>query len=66
MTPKSPKRTPAKTCSNDEVSIDLVHPTKARAGDKVAVVSPSFAAPAVALAIHEQATRRLAQVTGRA
>ena len=34
------------------------------AGDKVAVLSPSFAAPAVAPAIHEQAMERLAAVTG--
>ena len=42
---------------------DLVHPPKARPGDKVAVVSPSFAAPGVALVVHEQAMRRLAEVT---
>jgi len=42
---------------------DLVHPPKARPGDKVAVVSPSFAAPGVAPAVHEQAMRRLAEVT---
>ena len=39
-------------------------PQKARPGDKVAVLSPSFAAPGVAPAVHEQALRRLAQVTG--
>jgi muramoyltetrapeptide carboxypeptidase LdcA involved in peptidoglycan recycling len=43
---------------------DLVHPPKARPGDKVAVVSPSFAAPGVAPAVHEQAMRRLTEVTG--
>lgn len=37
---------------------------KARPGDKVAVVSPSFAAPAVAPAVHEQALERLAALTG--
>jgi muramoyltetrapeptide carboxypeptidase LdcA involved in peptidoglycan recycling len=42
----------------------LLHPPKARPGDKVAVVSPSFAAPGVAPAVHEQAMRRLAEVTG--
>ena len=42
----------------------LVLPAKARPGDKVAVVSPSFAAPAVAPAVHEQAMRRLTDVTG--
>src|SRR5690606_3470594 len=33
-------------------------------GDKVAVVSPSFAAPAIAPAVHEQAMQRLQAVTG--
>ena len=42
----------------------LVNPAKPRPGDKVAVLSPSFAAPAVAPAVHEQALRRLAEVTG--
>ena len=42
----------------------LVHPPKARHGDKVAVVSPSFAAPGVAPAVHEQAMRRLTELTG--
>src|SRR3954451_20737830 len=42
----------------------LVHPPKARPGDKVAVLSPSFAAPAVAPGVHEQALRRLKDVTG--
>ena len=39
-------------------------PPKARAGDKVAVVSPSFAAPGVAPEVHAQAMRRLSHVTG--
>jgi len=43
---------------------ELVHPPKARPGDKVAVVSPSFAVPGVAPAVHEQAMRRLIEVTG--
>ncbi|WP_418060476.1 S66 family peptidase [Pimelobacter simplex] len=43
---------------------DLVHPPKARPGDRIAVLSPSFAAPAVAPEVHEQALRRLAEVTG--
>jgi muramoyltetrapeptide carboxypeptidase LdcA involved in peptidoglycan recycling len=43
---------------------ELVHPPKASPGDRVAVLSPSFAAPAVAPAVHEQALRRLAEVTG--
>ena len=43
---------------------ELVHPPKARPGDKVAVLSPSFAAPGVAPAVHEQAMTRLTEVTG--
>lgn len=46
------------------MAFELVHPRKAAAGDKVAVLSPSFAAPAVAPTVHEQAMRRLAEVTG--
>ncbi|GIG39201.1 S66 family peptidase [Cellulomonas phragmiteti] len=42
----------------------LVLPPKLVPGDRVAVVSPSFAAPAVAAAVHEQAMRRLVDVTG--
>lgn len=42
----------------------IVKPPKAVAGDKVAVLSPSFAAPGVAPAIHEQALARLTEVTG--
>lgn len=37
---------------------------KARRGDRVAVISPAFAAPAVSPAIHEQALRRLSESTG--
>ena len=44
--------------------MELTSPSKARAGDKVAVLSPSFAAPAVAPAVHEQALQRLQAVTG--
>ena len=42
----------------------LVHGPKAVAGDRVAVLSPSFAAPAVAPEVHEQAMSRLAALTG--
>lgn len=42
----------------------LIHPPKARQGDRVAVLSPSFAAPGAAPEIHEQAMRRLVEVTG--
>jgi len=42
----------------------IVAPRKAEPGDKVAVVSPSFAAPGFAPAVHEQAMERLADVTG--
>lgn len=43
---------------------DLLHPPKARPGDRIAVLSPSFAAPGAFPAVHEQAMRRLAEVTG--
>jgi len=46
------------------MAIEPVMPPKARAGDYVAVVSPSFAAPGVAPAIHEQGSARLAALTG--
>lgn len=42
----------------------VVRPPKARRGDKVAVVSPSWAAPAHFPAIHEQAVVRLRTLTG--
>lgn len=42
----------------------MVRPSKAAPGDKVAVLSPSFAAPAVAPRVHEQAMRRLKDLTG--
>jgi muramoyltetrapeptide carboxypeptidase LdcA involved in peptidoglycan recycling len=44
--------------------MELIAPSKARTGDKVAVLSPSFAAPAVAPAVHEQALQRLKAITG--
>jgi len=46
------------------MAVDLLHPRKARPGDKVAVLSPSFAAPGVAPAVHEQALRRIVDVLG--
>ena len=46
------------------MAAEISSPKKARPGDKVAVLSPSFAAPGVAPAVHEQALRRLAQATG--
>lgn len=42
----------------------LLRPTKASPGDRVAVLSPSFAAPAIGPQVHEQAMRRLQEVTG--
>ena len=42
----------------------LLPPSKARPGDRVAVLFPSFAAPAVAPEVHEQAMRRLQEITG--
>lgn len=44
--------------------MEFVSVRKAKAGDKVAVLSPAFAAPAVAPAVHEQALERLSAVTG--
>jgi muramoyltetrapeptide carboxypeptidase LdcA involved in peptidoglycan recycling len=44
--------------------MQLTAPRKARPGDKVAVLSPAFAAPAVAPAVHEQALERLQALTG--
>jgi muramoyltetrapeptide carboxypeptidase LdcA involved in peptidoglycan recycling len=43
---------------------DLVLPAKVTTGDKVAVVSPSFAAPARFPAVHELAMRRLREEFG--
>ncbi len=43
---------------------DLVHPPKARGGERIAVLSPSFAAAGAFPAVHEQAMRRLTEVTG--
>ena len=43
---------------------DLVHPPKARRGEHIAVLSPSFAAAGAYPAVHEQAMRRLGEVTG--
>jgi hypothetical protein len=43
---------------------ELIHPPKARRGDQIAVLSPSFAAAGAFPELHEQAMRRLAEVTG--
>ena len=37
---------------------------KAQPGDRIAVLSPSFAAPSISAAVHDQASRRLADSTG--
>ncbi|MBG0741733.1 LD-carboxypeptidase [Paeniglutamicibacter antarcticus] len=37
---------------------------KAGAGDRVAILSPAFAAPAISEAVHEQAMKRLTETTG--
>ena len=42
----------------------LTAPAKARAGDRVAILSPAFAAPAVSESVHEQAMQRLTETTG--
>ncbi|MCX6400326.1 MAG: LD-carboxypeptidase [Propionibacteriales bacterium] len=46
------------------MSRDLVHPPKARAGDRIAVLSPSFAAPGPFPQVHDHAMVRLREVTG--
>jgi muramoyltetrapeptide carboxypeptidase LdcA involved in peptidoglycan recycling len=43
---------------------DLLHPPKARSGERIAVLSPSFAAAGAFPAVHKQAMRRLTEVTG--
>jgi muramoyltetrapeptide carboxypeptidase LdcA involved in peptidoglycan recycling len=43
---------------------DLAHPPKAHPGDRIAVLSPSFAAAGVFPEVHEQAMRRLTGITG--
>src|SRR5262245_10304195 len=42
----------------------LVHPPKPSPGDKVAVVSAGFAAPAIGAGVHEQALARIREVLG--
>ncbi|MEJ1090931.1 S66 peptidase family protein [Microbacterium istanbulense] len=42
----------------------MLRPPKLAPGDRIAVLSPAFAAPAVSEALHEQAMRRLAAETG--
>jgi muramoyltetrapeptide carboxypeptidase LdcA involved in peptidoglycan recycling len=52
-------------CSNVLMtSQKLTAPAKAGAGDRVAILSPAFAAPAVSEAVHEQAMKRLTETTG--
>ena len=43
---------------------ELVRPPKALPGERIAILSPSFAAPAVSPALHEQAMCRLRDLTG--
>ncbi|MBE6482861.1 MULTISPECIES: LD-carboxypeptidase [Actinomyces] len=42
----------------------LVSPGKAKEGDKIAVLSPSLAVPAIGPAVHQQALERLHAITG--
>ncbi len=42
----------------------MLIPPKARPGDRIAILSPAFAAPAVAPELHDQAMRRFAELTG--
>ncbi|MPV35770.1 S66 family peptidase [Georgenia subflava] len=46
------------------MTVAVKYPAKAVPGDKVAVLSPSFAAPGFAPEVHEQAMERLARLTG--
>ncbi|MGJ4845264.1 S66 family peptidase [Leifsonia sp. Le1] len=48
----------------DRVISSLRSPGKLRPGDRIAVLSPSFAAPGFAPEVHDQAMRRLAEATG--
>jgi muramoyltetrapeptide carboxypeptidase LdcA involved in peptidoglycan recycling len=43
---------------------EMTSPPKLSPGDRVAILSPSFAAPGFAPAVHEQAMRRLVSATG--
>jgi muramoyltetrapeptide carboxypeptidase LdcA involved in peptidoglycan recycling len=43
---------------------DWITPAKAEPGDRVAILSPSFAAPGFAPAVHEEAMERLSALTG--
>jgi muramoyltetrapeptide carboxypeptidase LdcA involved in peptidoglycan recycling len=45
-------------------SVPLIRPPKAAPGDRVAVLSPSFAAPAVGPEVHEQALQRIRDLLG--
>ncbi len=51
-------------CFDGHVAHELAHPPKAQPADFIAVLSPSFAAPGAFPAVHEQAMRRLTEVTG--
>lgn len=42
----------------------MLIPPKARPGDRIAILSPAFAAPAVAPELHDQAMRRFSELTG--
>lgn len=42
----------------------MLIPPKPRSGDRIAILSPAFAAPAVSEAIHEQALERFTEITG--
>lgn len=44
--------------------VEFLNPPKVNEGDKIAVLSPSFAAPAVAPEVHEQGMVRLQSITG--
>jgi muramoyltetrapeptide carboxypeptidase LdcA involved in peptidoglycan recycling len=46
------------------MTLDIVRPPKAQPGERIAVLSPSFAAAGAFPAVHEQAMRRLGDITG--
>lgn len=63
----SPWKDIKKTPLNEWISTTMksfISVPEAQSGDRVAVVSPAFAAPAIGPEIHDQAMRRLQDSTG--
>lgn len=61
---KTRRRSDERVWLDRRVKHDITVPQKAKPGDAVAIVSPSFAAPEFFPAIHEQALQRLTAITG--